>query len=155
MGTEFSTATIAQFVGHPPCKQKVLGPIPSLGSAFQHTHQQCLMIQICQTVEAELLKERVCYGHKITSRQSNCQRVEHWGFQMMQIWHVVCWKMSPPSRLDLVLHWLTEHSEGHCGHWILSCPSSSVGRASALKVQVLGSILSWGNVFYYTHKIST
>ena len=39
VGTEFSAVPIAQLVEYPPCKQKVLGSILSLSSAFQHAHQ--------------------------------------------------------------------------------------------------------------------
>ena len=38
--TEFSAAQIAQLVEHPPWKWKVMGSIPSWGSAFWHTHQK-------------------------------------------------------------------------------------------------------------------
>ena len=40
MATEFSAVPIAQLVEHLPCKWKVLGSVPSWGSAFWHTHTQ-------------------------------------------------------------------------------------------------------------------
>ena len=82
----------------------------------------------------------------ITGRQSNCQHVEHCGAQNT-VKMACCVSEGVVTRKVELWPLLTNRRLGHREHWILSCPGSSIDRASGLKVEGPGFNFQLGQHF--------
>ena len=102
-----------------------------------------ITVQICETVKVSLLSKRRCLLQlQLQAGKAIANMWSTLGLKIIQIWHVES-EGVPPGGLYSEHRWPRKHH----GHWILSCPDSSVSRGSALKAEDSGFKFQLGQGF--------